>query len=79
MEIINIHSKYRIVEEALYGSVMCNNYDFVEYLIKYVKDINFLHLNHFGTKKRTILYYAKKSDFRCDDIIELLESNGAHI
>lgn len=48
-----------------------DNYDRIELLLPHIKDINKLYEGH------SILWYAKNTDRVNDDIIELLEKNGA--
>lgn len=74
LKILHHNSIYGINDNVILRAISDNKYDFVEYLVPYVKDINI----KIDGEKNIFLYVARTSGNINSDIIELLEMNGAH-
>lgn len=74
------HCHEDISFEALRIAIYENNYDFVEYLINHVKDINQVDINGFTLLQIAVEQFSNKSENNptLHDIIELLKESGAH-
>lgn len=70
LEIVLRYSSYDIINDALYHSIVGDNYDFVELVLRFVKDIN-AHIRGGSTP----MEIAQDVKFPNADIIELLRGS----